>query len=227
MHDTPPHQVAEPGVRPALLFLALLVVADLAFIGADLVLNVLGPGVSPTMSVSEDQGHPEFFQYTKLAWAMVLLVVAARSFRAWNLLVWIPLFGYLLVDDATRFHEVYGSWIGNRLGIPPMWGLRTVDFGELIVNGAVGLVLVGIIALGLIGATPPVRRLFLQLAGLMVLLLVFGVAVDIVHMLMEGFWWRVFGLVEDGGEMLVVSLVTASLFRAALTGTPWSRPRAA
>ena len=223
MHDAATHRSAGRPARPALLFLGLLVVADLAFIGADLYLNVLGPGVSPTLSVSEDRGHPEFFQYTKLAWAMVLLVVAARSFRAWSLLVWIPLFGYLLVDDATRFHEVYGSWVGNRLGIAPRWGLRTVDFGELIVNGTVGLVLVGIIALGLLGAAAQVRRFFLQLAGLLVLLLVFGVAVDIVHMLTEGFWWRPLGLVEDGGEMIVISLVVAHLFRAALSGTPWTR----
>ncbi|HZK05496.1 MAG TPA: hypothetical protein VFC82_06550 [Actinomycetaceae bacterium] len=207
-------------VQTAFLLLGLLVLADLLFLLGDLYFNVVLPGTRPDLSVSEDQTHPEFFQYTKFVWVIVLLVVLARRQRTWNYLGWLPLFTYLLLDDSLQIHESGGEMIALRYGIEPALGLRAVDLGELIVSAIAGLGALVFIAIGLMRARPEILKFFTDLALLGAVLVLFGVVVDMIHVLFGGLSAQILGLIEDAGEMIAVSAITAYVFGVALGAAP-------
>ena len=63
------------------------------------------------------------------------------------LLAWSGFFGFLMLDDALQLHERIGLWLGRRLGLPAVGGLRPDDFGEILVAGTVGASLLLVLVL--------------------------------------------------------------------------------
>jgi len=103
-------------------------------------------------------------------------------------------------------------------------GLRPRDWGELLVTAAVGLVLLTPVATGYVRGNAEAKRHTLVMAMLLALLVFFGVFIDMVHIWLGSDPW---GLLEDGGEMIAVSLVLYYVFRhlfdmpAAIAETSW------
>lgn len=201
---------------PSLLVLAMFLALDAVLVAVHVFgyygLNVAGE----QWSVSFDGGYPEFFQYVKFGWAVLLLVTAAWLRRAWSLLVWVPLFAFLALDDMLRIHERYGSQMPGTGALADLTGLGEQELGELLFMVAVGLTALALMGLGWVLGTADVRATLLDVALLVGLLAFFGVGVDLLHAGVGGGWATVVaGLVEDGGEMVALSLIVAYLFHVA------------
>ncbi len=183
-----------------------LLLLDLVFLTLTVVhLNTRFLG-DPRFSVMEDWGYGEILQYGKELAIVLLLVLAAWRRSSRPALAWSALFVYLLLDDSLQLHERVGGRIAAHLPLAPWHGLRPQDLGELAVSFGVGAALLGLVALTHRDSAPEAqqasRRLFVAVA----LLAFFGVVLDPLHvMLDQGTLSDLLGLLEDGGEMVVMS----------------------
>ena len=109
-------------------------------------------------------------------------------------------------------HERVGFWLGRRLGLPGVGGLRPDDFGEMMVAATVGAALLGLLAVAWWRDRESTWRLSRELLILTAALAVCGVVIDAVHTIA---FFRApqiadpLAFLEDGGELLVISALTA------------------
>lgn len=189
-------------------FLLLLLVADCAFIVLHfLALTVLSN--YPLLLLHVDQGYPEFFQYIKELWIVGLLLSLTIRTKAVGYSVWALLFLYLLIDDSLRIHETYGEFIAARLEFTPFLGLRAKDFGELAVSATAGGFFITLLALFYLNGSAAFKQTSRHLLLLLFALALFGIFFDMVHLATMGRWTfsYLLGIVEDGGEMIVMSVM--------------------
>lgn len=201
---------------------AMMVFTDLAFLAIHAAAVGSGSG-DVSLFVDADHSHAEFFQYFKYGWAAMLLLVAIFKGGYQAYWVWVAIFVALALDDGLMLHERAGRIVTD-VGILP-----NSTIAELVVTTTAALI-VGILVLIVVRRTTGlVRRSFMQLIWLMVALAFFGIIMDGIHGSLgpanpePGDW---LALVEDGGEMLVISLAVVVCFRvarAALIGVP-ARP---
>lgn len=220
--------------RAVVLLAAFIALNDLAFIAVHIAGELVGSR-NALLFVDTDRGYAEVFQYLKLAFVLLLVVVLAVERRSWRMLAWLPPFAYLLADDALRIHEDGGLIAAELLGLEAALGLRARDFGEIVVALAAGGACLVLLVVAYFFADRRERWLFRALTALVALLAVFGIGLDLVHQAVSGGatgldWLAV---AEDGGEMIVVTLMVVLLLRANLTGgapalaAPEARPDAA
>lgn len=168
------------------------------------------PGLdSPKFSIETDRGYSELYQYVKFASIVAVIAGLGWLTRTAGYTSWALLFTYLLLDDALHVHERYGRAIADRIDWVPPLGLRAQDVGELAVSAMAGSLLVGAIAWTYLRSSPSFRKVSLDLSLLVLFLAFFGVLVDTVHGAVEvgPKWETVLAVIEDGGEMVVVSLI--------------------
>lgn len=199
-----------PEVSYQLLWLLLL--GDLIFIalyalyGFDVVHD-------PKFGIIEDWSYGEVFQYIKELWIAALLACMAVRHRSLLCVAWGVLFLYLLADDAAQLHERLGRIISTKAEYQPRFGLRGQDFGELTVVAIAGVTLLSAIGVTHLRANDAEKRLSRALAALLALLVFFGVAIDMVpHVEEPWFIAKGVGVVEDGGEMVAMSIITWLVF---------------
>jgi hypothetical protein len=212
--------------------LLLLLAADLVFIVLH-VLHMYTPFADNlSFSLEEDRGYGEVFQYVKFFWICLMLTLAFRHSRQLVYCAWALLFSYLLLDDALLIHEKLGVYLAEALEIEPMLGLRPQDFGELMVSAAAGSVLLSLIALAYLRSGNEAKSFSIAMAALFGILVFFGVGVDMLHSALRDMpGGSLLGLLEDGGELVAVSLTCGFLFawlraRAwTLVFAPAARPR--
>ena len=191
-------------------FLVLLLSADLVFILIQIPYR-MGVMSNPYFSIETDMGYAEIYQYVKEFWIILLLLgIAVQRPRA-IYFAWMCLFIYVLCDDALSVHENVGRWIGTQLDLQPMFGLRPRDFGELIVSVVAGGVLFSSIGVAYFFSDLHGKIMSRYLMGLFALLVLFGVGVDMIHQ-MVSFGKDAWGVIEDGGEMCIISLMVWYLF---------------
>ena len=210
-----------------LLILVLLCSVDFIFIGLH-PLSKLG-FLSEQFDITQEGGYAELFQYVKEFCCAVLLLSIAWQVRSAGYLVWAFFFGYLLMDDMLQIHENGGELIAEYLNFASGFGLRAKDLGELTVTLAVATVL--FLALGLTywRGTSRFRKVSMDILLLLVGLAFFGVVMDMLHVMLYnveelGSLARILGeaagLIEDGGEMLVMSLMVWYLLLVAKKQKP-------
>jgi hypothetical protein len=133
---------------------------------------------------------------------------------------WAALFVYFLVDDAFSLHEHVGAWLSSALSLRPHLNLRAVDFGELIVFVTAGAVLFACIAVAYSRTTnTTAKRLARRLAIATITFGAFAVVVDMLHIALAGSptTTAMFGVLEDGGEMVVASVMTFIVWQHAVS----------
>ena len=191
----------------------MLLVIDLAFIFLHFLL--LTDAFENTLfSLERDRGYPEFYQYLKIFSIVILLHFLFAKTKLIGYSVWSLLFLYLLLDDAFSIHETLGGFIATNLALAPAAGLRAQDFGELAVSGIAATVFLIPLALFYTRGLGAFKEVTKQLLWLLVALAFFGIFVDMLHVAIDMGWKVRFllGVVEDGGEMLVVSLMAWYVF---------------
>jgi len=205
----------------ATLLLGLLLAVDAICIALHL-LVWLPERELALFSLEREGSYGEAFGYAKLLWLALLLLVLARRQRSWSYVPPALLVVYLLVDDAFGLHETLGTAMTDRLGFEARFGLRAKDFGELAVSAVAGLAFLPALALAYWRAAPAVRRTLQDFALLLGILLFFAVAVDMAHSMAgpSGFWYRALGVLEDGGELVTMSVLVWYGFQSAVLDAP-------
>lgn len=183
----------------------------------------------PLFDITLDRSYPEFYQYLKWYWLVCLSLYLAVRLREFPFLLLAPVFAFLLVDDAFTLHESFGGEIASRLGIQGAFGLRTQDVGEAVFIGFSALVIFIFWAMAYQSASSSVRKHLGAVGGLLFLLGVFGGVLDAAHEAVARFGPTAYflaGTLEDGGEMIVLSLLAGLLLRLAHEASVrQSRPR--
>ena len=216
---------ADALLRAVRLFLLLLICGDLAYMAIHLGFLYVPAMRGRHYSLETDRGLAEFYQYVKQLWIVLCLAIAFLRRRHLVLLAWSGFFGFLMLDDALELHERAGLWLGQRLSLPAVAGLRPDDLGELLVAGTVGASLLLLLAAAWWREREPTWRLSRVLLILTVALGVCGVIVDTVHVIA---YFRApaisdpLAFLEDGGELVIVSVLTAYALDLAVRTAPAS-----
>ena len=207
------------------VFLLLLLVGDAAYLVVHLSHRFLGEPVSPLFNIGRDMGYPELYQYLKEIWAAGLTALYFLRTRKIAFLAWALLIGMLFLDDSLAVHERLGHLFAVRLGLPDVAGIRGQDFGEIIAAGlmVVPFFLTVLVSHRWLSATQ--RFVSLGFFALIMALAFFGVLIDLfVHKFQD----HTLFFIEDGGEMIVVSLLAAFAFSVVIrsdeeTARAWPR----
>jgi hypothetical protein len=217
-------QETNPPLAPARIrsllsvpLLAVLLLVDSAFVVASVVyeerfgLDVLDP--SPWL-LEADGGYSETWGYVLqagIALGLVALTVVSRR-PIW--VGWAALFVAALADDKLRLHENKGAWLAEmldkKLWFPPdgFLGLRANDLGEILVWGLLSIVPLAVVVVWHWRSDRWTRRASIALAVLVAAYVFFGGVVDQLHVLvLDTPLEEAMGTVEDGGELIVLSLV--------------------
>ena len=191
-----------------LLLLLLLTDAVLIF------LHCLGKGdiiATNLVDLDVDGGYSEIFQYVKEFWIAALLATLFAIRRQGCYLAWSALFCYLLADDSLQLHEQGGAWLAQTLNLAPAFNLRAIDLGELMITASAAAVLFLAIGATYVKGDQAVRRFSNRLFLLVLLLAGCGVLFDMIEIMVA--WGRpLWDLIEDGGELLVMSLMLWYVF---------------
>ena len=171
---------------------------------------------SNAFSLKRDWGYPELFQYIKEFWILMMLLSLAIKKRSFIHLSWSLLFLYLLIDDSVMLHERAGTYIAQHWGLHPGYGLRSQDFGELAVSCTAGLFFLIIILTPYYFTNVQTKQFSKYLFAMVIGLAFFGVGIDMLHRMLNfhGPFWVI---VEDGGEMLMMSTIAWFVFRRNVT----------
>jgi hypothetical protein len=204
--------------READKFLMLLIITDIFFMLFH-VLHVFhtstGFFYDPNFSLQQDRGYAEVFQYIKEFWSVMLLLILAV--RASNLLYfcWSLLFGYFLVDDSMGVHETLGNQLSNTLESLQLFGLNAQELSELFVSGFFGLLFLIAIGASYYRNNDEAKRFSQYLFAMLVFLVVFGVIIGLFQGLFteRPVWQFLFNMLEEGGEMLVMSVMVWFVLR--------------
>jgi hypothetical protein len=166
----------------------------------------------PSFNLERQGSVAEYFNYMKwLACGLAVLWLFANK-RLPLYLAWSALFFYCLVDDAESLRFIVGHWIASGLSWGPAFALTAQELGELAAAGIAGVILIGALAVTSFRNTDKDAAEFsMHLLPWLAALIFFGVGVDMVHAMFArmptlSFW---LGVVEDGGEMIVASVLTA------------------
>jgi hypothetical protein len=207
-------RLAPGAISPAAIVVGLLLCTDLLMIGLHLahrsvqVRDRLPVVRSTAFNISHDLGLAESFGYVQLFWIVLLLGWLALLGHRRSYLPWSFLYGCLLVDDMFALHERFGASLVPDPDRVLVAGLRAQDAGELAVAAVLALVAGAPLVWGYRRGTARTRTTYRWLFGATVLLAAFGLAVDAVATALGSHrGLQVMHLVEDGGELLVVSAV--------------------
>jgi hypothetical protein len=165
--------------------------------------------------VSEDRGYGEFFEYSKMLWIILALLAARIQSGRAIFGVWAALFGFLLLDDAFQVHEVLGTRVMQKFHYVSQMHVRAQDFGEITVYGILGMVFLVPVIVAYFRENPVDRRFSAPLFVLVAMLVGIAGVVDVIHGALDNHpIARPLALVEDGGEMLLVSAMCAYVLGA-------------
>jgi hypothetical protein len=164
-----------------------------------------------------EASYPEFYQYTKFVWILVLLIIIAITTKNKGYISWILVFSYFLADDALHIHERMGRFLQQRVTFDPPFNLSIEDVGELSAFVIFGLPLLVLLLWSYHRSLGIHKRISRDLLLLVVVNAFFVVIFDVVHAAIEFSRSadRVWTLVEEGGEMFVVSTIVWYVFRVA------------
>lgn len=206
----------QPGLlATAQTLLLLLIAADVAFIVLHVVYVETSLLRGRPFSLEADNGVPEAYQYVKQFWVALCMAILFRRTRNVVYIGWAVVFAFLLFDDAFQFHERFGEWLGEQYALPVAFGLRPDDIGELLFATGIGGLTMLLIGFGYWRGDANARTVSRDTALLVGVLAGLGVGVDILHVITyfkAPLLAQFLLILEDGGEMLVVTAIAAYVF---------------
>ena len=126
--------------------------------------------------------------------------------------------GFVWFDDSSGYHERFGQFLGKTFDLPRVPGLRVQDIGEVTAWSIAALVLSVVLLIAFYRRRIGDWGVFTIAAIGMAALVFCGMVVDLLHIMVPKAYENLFGVVEDGGEMLSVTylaVVALSLARNA------------
>lgn len=191
--------------------LILLLLTDLCFIILHIIRDSSNYLNDINWSITKDQGYAELFQYTKEFWIVITLLLCWIKTRALIYFSWMVLFFYALLDDSFEIHEWVGLDLAIYFNFQPAYGLRGVDFGELLVSMIAYSLIFVLVGISYYRSSPEGRKVSNNLLFLVAALAFCGIVLDMVDVLVLQFENDMLTLysqiAEDGGEMVVMSII--------------------
>jgi hypothetical protein len=214
--------------------LVLLLMIDIALIFLHATHSYIGIPKSGMFSIEWEMGHGEVFQYIKEFWIASLLVLRTVSplplslaLRGLNL-GWGLLFVYLLLDDSIKIHESLGEFLAKVTGLSAWMGEgdRANSIGEVAISLMIATVFLGGIFWAYRHCTKVDRQMSTNLTRLLLALVFFGVGVDALHGIIGGSYpvQVAWSILEDGGEMIMMSLIFSYVFQLAPIAPELNKP---
>ena len=199
----------------ASLLLLLLLSADFAFNLFHVTKHTL---VSHSSLYYKLSAYLEIYHLIKLFWVVVLFAYLLAITRCSGYLAWILVFTFFLIDDALLIHQNIGDQIAKAFdaSLPQKLSLQPRIF-ELSVLALAGTVLLVIVAWAYIHSSHTFRKISKDILLFIAALVFFGVIVDLAGAINLGpAVISGLDLVEDGGEMVVYSLILWYVFLLAI-----------
>ncbi len=189
--------------------LLLLIGADIPFIVLHLLHTFIQYPGEIRFSIEMDRGYSEVFQYLKEYWIAIMFCWLGFIKREWFYFAWSLLFVYLLADDSLVLHERLGAKVAEHFSYHPFLLIPAHDLGELSVFVISGAILFAIIGVAYYYGTADFRSVSRIMIKLTLLLVYFGVVIDMLHVMIDesSIIYTLAGVIEDGGEMFVMSVI--------------------
>jgi hypothetical protein len=132
-------------------------------------------------SLESDYSYAEFYQYIKEFWVCIIFLYLSIKNKNLSYFIWFLFFLYLLIDDSLSFHENAGEYLVIELNLDDNFGLRALDFGELIISITFGILFLILFFLSHYLTKFRALKETLQIGALVLVLVFFGVIVDMLH----------------------------------------------
>jgi len=192
-------------------FVTLLLTIDILF----LILHYLNVNTdlisNKNYILNSDTGYPEMYQYIKEIWIIILLLILIIKLRLSMLFIWFLIFLYLFLDDFFYFHEKLGGiLLGKELIKHSITNYQNAyHYGQLIYGTIVGVLFTIIIIFFYYFSSNDIKKLSKYLIFSLFILYLFAVLIDFFKGLSH---WEVLNYLEEGGENILMSLITCILF---------------
>ena len=171
-------------------------------------------------SVEYDYSISSIFLFLKFAATSVLLFAAAKRHGRRSLASLAAVLIIILLDDALRIHEIGGRLLVKAYEEEVTLGLRMQDYGELISWALMGVVVMLIIVAEFRRTEGPERAALWRYCYVLMILVVTAIGIDMVHSMAAQTLplsripiVGLIGLAEDGGELLIGSVLVSMAFR--------------
>jgi len=189
-----------------------------------IILMHVGTGIyevgRPVMNLNADWSIGEIYQYIKEAWIAFLLVFIFIKNKCVGYLLWAALFFYILMDDALQIHEETGAYLAQILGFENTANMNSI---ELFIRSSISMIapaiVCSIIFAGIVCCYKQEDSVFQartkRFILLFVLLVFFSVLVDGIAYSVgkDSTWSFALDTIEDGGEMLIMTLIYLSTLK--------------
>jgi len=203
------------GEHSASLLLLLLISTDFVFIVLHIIIAILDPNPS-LCNISGICAYMNIYHLIMLFWVIILFGYVLKSTRCSSYASWILMFTFFLFDDALRLHQSVGDRIAIIFDADLSLGLPSRYF-ELAVLAIAGFVLLAVVAWAYFHGPHTFRKISIDILLFIAALVFFGLIVDLAEAIKLG-PVVIFGLgfVEDGGELVVYSLILWYVFLLAM-----------
>lgn len=191
--------------------LVALLTIDLILIALHIAAGAVFDEIPLLLNIAFDNSLGEIVGYAKWTAIIVILWLVSRRDGSPALLACAALFAMMLADDSLQIHERLGQVAANAERISATSWATGQTLGEIAVWIALALLLLPVILFGFAKSTRAQWRPALRFLGLVALFAVFGGLVDALHQPVSNlpFGPQLADLVEDGGEMVVASMIVA------------------
>ena len=119
------------------------------------------------------------------------------------------LMAFIWIDDAFRYHEVFGRHLRAWFDLPVLPGLREQDTGEIVAWAIAGFFLFPLLLYGLLSRQPGDLGVLALIAVGFGVLVVCGIFMDLLHIAVTSDFDLAVGVIEDGGEMLAIAYMAS------------------
>jgi len=200
--------------------LIVILSVDVVFVALYALFGVLkAAGLAPeveSMQLNSDSGLASVWNYGKFMALIAALFLIWLRERGASLLIMIGLFLFMLLDDYYELHDQIARGLGEHISVTALDSLHPQNRGELFVYAAILAIAGPLLWLALTKARAPALAFIGALAGGLIMIGVFGVAVDVLHGaldavlgdfpdLIKKVFNRLMTIIEDGGEMIAIS----------------------
>lgn len=201
----------------AALLLLLLLSADLVFIVLHVIIGFYDP--NPALcDISGICAYINVYHLIKLFWIVIVFIYVARITSCPHYASWALMFAFFTVDDALWMHQKIGDLVANTFYKQfPHFQYLDARFFELAVLASAGLVLLATVLWSYSRGAFTFKKITIDMLWFISALVFFGLVVDAAKAIKLG-PAIVFGLgfVEDGGELVVDSLILWYVFLLAV-----------
>jgi len=190
---------------------AILIFLDIFFILITAVCGILTKmrilsDIPDVLHIARDWSIPEIYNYFKFMGMIFIFISAYKKTKNAIFIALATFFAVLLMDDSLQIHEKAGRFMPE---LSSLHGGLHQALGEILFLLIIGAFSLGAIVLFWIKTPMDLRKRLIPLAYFFLGLVLCGVFLDFIHSLFsKGSWFGgIFLLMEDGGEMIFISLM--------------------